>query len=91
MFFCTPYWPEFSKVDFLRALRTYEAREESWQRSRADRAIALVRAMGEIEIEEANKLTARLRNRLPPGSTDQFDAELRYPEHPIVEHEAADD
>ncbi|OTF10836.1 polyprenyl diphosphate synthase, partial [Halorubrum sp. SD612] len=38
VYFCAPYWPEFSEVDFLRAIRTYESREESWQRARAERA-----------------------------------------------------
>jgi tritrans,polycis-undecaprenyl-diphosphate synthase [geranylgeranyl-diphosphate specific] len=46
-FFCTPYWPEFSKVDFLRAIRTYEAREASWRQTRTQRALALVRALGD--------------------------------------------
>ncbi|OYR74104.1 di-trans,poly-cis-decaprenylcistransferase, partial [Halorubrum sp. E3] len=30
VYFCAPYWPEFSEADFLRAIRTYESREESW-------------------------------------------------------------
>ncbi len=34
VYFCAPYWPEFSKVDFLRGIRTYESREQSWQRTR---------------------------------------------------------
>ena len=48
VFFCAPYWPEFSKIDFLRAVRTYEHREASWQRTRTQRAITLVRALGDI-------------------------------------------
>src|SRR6056297_2541293 len=35
VFFCTPFWPEFRKVDFLRAIRTYEHRQESWRTARA--------------------------------------------------------
>mgnify|MGYP000134884559 CR=1 FL=1 len=54
-FFCTPYWPEFSKVDFLRAIRTYEAREASWRRTRTQRALALVRALGD-EVQERQVL-----------------------------------
>ncbi len=46
VYFCAPYWPEFRRVDFLRAVRTYESRRESWQQSRAERAAALVRALG---------------------------------------------
>jgi len=32
VYFCAPYWPEFSEVEFLRAIRTYQSREESWRR-----------------------------------------------------------
>lgn len=91
VFFCTPYWPEFSKTDFLRALRTYEAREESWQRSRAERAIALIRSMGELELEEANRIASRLRDRLPPASADRLDAELGRGDPQIADGEPSDD
>jgi tritrans,polycis-undecaprenyl-diphosphate synthase [geranylgeranyl-diphosphate specific] len=65
VYFCAPYWPEFSEADFLRAIRTYESREESWQRARAERAAALVRALAEVEFEEARAAAARLRDRVP--------------------------
>ncbi|PSQ08385.1 di-trans,poly-cis-decaprenylcistransferase [Halobacteriales archaeon QS_6_71_20] len=68
-YFCSPYWPEFSKVDFLRSIRTYEAREESWRRTRAKRAAALVRAVAEVELSEARRVAARLRDR-GPGESD---------------------
>jgi len=65
VFFCAPYWPEFSKVDFLRAIRTYENREESWRRTRARRGLALVRAFGNAELEEARTVVERFREHLP--------------------------
>ena len=65
VYFCAPYWPEFSEADFLRAIRTYESREESWQRARAERAAALVRALAEVEFAEARAAAARLRDRVP--------------------------
>ncbi|QKG93272.1 di-trans,poly-cis-decaprenylcistransferase [Halorubrum salinarum] len=65
VYFCAPYWPEFSEADFLRAIRTYESREESWQRARAERAAALVRALAEVEFAEARAAAARLRERVP--------------------------
>ncbi|MFC7096711.1 polyprenyl diphosphate synthase [Halobaculum marinum] len=71
-YFCSPYWPEFSKVDFLRSIRTYEAREESWRRARAKRAAALVRALAEVELDEARAVAGRLRDRLP-GETSAAD------------------
>jgi tritrans,polycis-undecaprenyl-diphosphate synthase [geranylgeranyl-diphosphate specific] len=56
VYFCTPYWPEFSRVDFLRAIRTYESRQESWRQTRAQRAAALIRAAGDLERSDATGL-----------------------------------
>ncbi|ADJ14618.1 undecaprenyl pyrophosphate synthase [Halalkalicoccus jeotgali B3] len=53
VFFCAPYWPEFSKVDFLRAVRTYQHREASWQRTRTRRAMALVGALSDVDLPKA--------------------------------------
>ena len=65
VFFCTPYWPAFAKKDFLRAIRTYESRTESWRRTRARRALALVRAVGGAELDEARAIVDRFREHLP--------------------------
>ncbi len=73
-FFCTPYWPEFSKIDFLRAIRTYEAREASWRRTRAQRARALVHALGD-EVREARRVLDRLREYVPEGSPEVEEVE----------------
>ncbi|WP_363466965.1 polyprenyl diphosphate synthase [Halogeometricum borinquense] len=76
VYFCAPYWPEFSKVDFLRGLRTYESREKSWQRTRTERAVALVRSVAETELAEARAVTARLREKLPSAGAEEVAAEL---------------
>ena len=65
VFFCTPYWPEFSKPDFLRGIRTYEHRQESWRRTRARRARALLGAMSDHELVEARSIVDRFRDSLP--------------------------
>ncbi|WP_293028674.1 polyprenyl diphosphate synthase [Natronococcus sp.] len=65
VFFCTPYWPEFSKPDFLRGIRTYEHRQESWRRTRARRALALLGAMSDPELAEARSIVDRFRDSLP--------------------------
>jgi len=70
VFFCAPYWPEFSKIDFLRAIRTYQAREASWRRSRSDRAVALVRAVARLELDEARAVAGRLADLLPQGERE---------------------
>lgn len=59
VFFCTPYWPEFRRVDLLRAIRTYESRQESWRRSRIQRAITLLRVLGGDD-----RLRRRLRRQV---------------------------
>lgn len=76
VFFCAPYWPEFSKTDFLRAVRTYESRERSWQRTRTERAVTLVRAVASVELAEARAVAGRLREQLPSGGAEEVSAEL---------------
>jgi len=76
VFFCAPYWPEFSKIDFLRGIRTYVSRERSWQRTRTERAVALVRAVASVELEEARAVGGRLRRELPPQGAREVAEEL---------------
>ena len=75
-YFCAPYWPEFSKADFLRGLRTYESREESWQQSRTERAGALLRAVTGTELDDATADAGRLRGQLPSAGAREVSAEL---------------
>ncbi|WP_338737719.1 polyprenyl diphosphate synthase [Haloplanus salilacus] len=76
VFFCAPYWPEFSKVDFLRAIRTYESREASWRHTRTERAVALVRAVAGSSLVETREVVGRLREQLPRASAEELSAEL---------------
>ena len=64
-FFCAPYWPEFRKIDFLRAIRTYQNREASWRTTRARRALSLVRAVGSAEAPQAKQVLQRFKDALP--------------------------
>ena len=73
VYFCTPYWPEFSRIDFLRAIRTYQSRQESWRQTRARRATALLRAVGDSELEEARRIVSRLREHAPEPIEDDTD------------------
>lgn len=73
VYFCAPYWPEFSRVDFLRGLRTYEHREEHWRRTRARRAIALLRELGGVELEEARETVRRCKDALPAAERESVD------------------
>ncbi|WP_435183111.1 polyprenyl diphosphate synthase [Halobellus sp. EA9] len=76
VYFCAPYWPEFSKIDFLRGLRTYESRAESWRQSRTERAVALLRAVAETELADAKAVAGRLRAQLPSAGAREVSAEL---------------
>jgi tritrans,polycis-undecaprenyl-diphosphate synthase [geranylgeranyl-diphosphate specific] len=69
VFFCTPYWPEFSKIDFLRAVRTYESREQSFRQAKVQRALALVRAVGGVELDEARSVLHKFAEYVPDGAT----------------------
>ncbi|PYZ03244.1 di-trans,poly-cis-decaprenylcistransferase [Halogeometricum sp. wsp3] len=75
VYFCAPYWPEFSKVDFLRALRTYQNREDSWRTTRAERSLALVRAIEQSELPTAKRMLGRFRDALPSTEREQLDEE----------------
>jgi len=83
VYFCTPYWPEFRKVDFLRAIRTYEHREESWRKTRARRALALVKALGDAEVTEARRVLQRFKGALPSSEREaleeESESEFEYP------------
>jgi tritrans,polycis-undecaprenyl-diphosphate synthase [geranylgeranyl-diphosphate specific] len=75
VYFCAPYWPEFRKIDFMRSIRTYEHRKESWRRTRARRALALVRALGHAECAEAARILNRFRDALPSSERELLDAD----------------
>ena len=51
-YFCAPYWPEFRKIDFLRAIRTYQMREKERRSNTLFRAISLLKECSKVELEE---------------------------------------
>ena len=75
VYFCAPYWPEFDRIDFLRGIRTYEHREESWRRTRAQRGLALLRELGGVELAEAKRVVERFRDSLPTPEREAYDVE----------------
>ncbi|HEX59374.1 MAG TPA: di-trans,poly-cis-decaprenylcistransferase [Methanomicrobia archaeon] len=46
-YFCAPYWPEFRKIDLLRAIRTFQQREAERRRSTMLRALKLAKICGD--------------------------------------------
>lgn len=81
VYFSTPYWPEFRKVDFLRGIRTYEHREESFRQTRAQRASELIRALGSKSESETEQTVDALETRIP-------DEQERRPDRPEAESES---
>ncbi|WP_075938197.1 polyprenyl diphosphate synthase [Halosegnis longus] len=65
VFFCTPFWPEFRRIDFLRAIRTYESREASWRTTRTRRARTLVESLRDSELREAKRVLGRSESGNP--------------------------
>ena len=73
--FSAPYWPEFRKIDFLRAIRTYENREEIRRQSRARRAKALVGALGGTARARNDSPVERAASTARGGDTDERSGE----------------
>jgi len=44
-YFCAPFWPEFRRVDLLRAIRTYQEREEEKRQRSGSRMVKLIRLL----------------------------------------------
>lgn len=61
-YFCAPYWPEFRKIDFLRAVRTYQMRESEKRRNTILRTIKLLGECSNVEVEEVINLSKRILN-----------------------------
>tara|TARA_B110000263_G_scaffold241470_1_gene245767 strand:- start:198 stop:1109 length:912 start_codon:yes stop_codon:yes gene_type:complete len=80
VFFCTPYWPGFTKIDFLRGIRTYEYREKTWQMTRTDRAMAIIQTMIKVEIGEARNVTKRLKRYIPESILEEMIDEIEKEE-----------
>lgn len=57
VYFCAPLWPEFRKIDFLRAVRTYQQRESEKRRRTVLRIFAMLQECGKVELEEIYSLS----------------------------------
>jgi len=59
-YFCAPYWPEFRRIDLLRAIRTYQMRERERQRKTILRVVNLLAACGHVEAKEVIRLSRKI-------------------------------
>ncbi|MGA7076318.1 MAG: polyprenyl diphosphate synthase [Halobacteriota archaeon] len=58
-YFCAPYWPEFRRIDLLRAVRTFQEREQERRISIVQRAFLFLNEIGKVEVEEVFNLSRR--------------------------------
>ncbi len=75
VYFSTPYWPAFRKIDFLRCLRTYGHRERNWRQTRARRARSIITAIGSRTSSETTTTFERFRDSLPNSDQDREGSE----------------
>ena len=59
-YFCAPFWPEFRKIDFLRAIRTYQTREHERQKNTVMRVVKMLSYYGKVEVEDVIRISRRL-------------------------------
>lgn len=58
-YFCAPFWPEFRRIDFLRAVRTYQTREHERQKNTVMRIVKLLSYYGMVEVEDVIRVSRR--------------------------------
>jgi tritrans,polycis-undecaprenyl-diphosphate synthase [geranylgeranyl-diphosphate specific] len=58
-YFCAPYWPEFRRIDLLRAVRTFQEREQERRISIVQRAFLFLNEIGKVEVEEVFNLSRK--------------------------------
>ena len=76
-YFCAPFWPEFRKIDLLRAIRTYQTREHERQKNTVIRIVKLLSYYGKVEVEEVIRISARTIN-IPKNEVTKILKELAY-------------
>lgn len=59
-YFCAPFWPEFRKIDLLRAIRTFQTREHEKQKNTVMRVVKLLSYYGMVEVEDVIRVSRRV-------------------------------
>ncbi len=58
-YFCAPFWPEFRRIDLLRAIRTFQTREHERQKNTIIRVVKLLSYYGLVEVEDVIRISRR--------------------------------
>lgn len=61
-YFCAPFWPEFRRIDLLRAIRTYQTREHERQKNTVMRIVKLLSYYGKVEVEDVYRISRKSIN-----------------------------
>lgn len=59
-YFCAPFWPEFRKIDFLRAIRTYQTREHERKRNTVMRIVNSLSCNGKVDSEDVISISKKV-------------------------------
>lgn len=81
-YFCAPFWPEFRRIDLLRAIRTYQTREHERQKNTIMRIVKLLSYYGKVEVEDVYRISQRSIN-VPKKEIVKMVHELAY-RNPIM-------
>jgi tritrans,polycis-undecaprenyl-diphosphate synthase [geranylgeranyl-diphosphate specific] len=58
-YFCAPYWPEFRRIDLLRAVRTFQEKEQERRETVVQRVFLFLNEVGKVEAEEVFRLSRK--------------------------------
>ena len=61
-YFCAPFWPEFRRIDFLRAIRTYQTREHERQKNTILRVVKMLSYYGKVEADDVIQKSRKIIN-----------------------------
>jgi tritrans,polycis-undecaprenyl-diphosphate synthase [geranylgeranyl-diphosphate specific] len=81
-YFCAPFWPEFRRIDLLRAIRTYQTREHERQKNTVMRIVKLLSYYGKVEVDDVYRISQRSIN-VPKKEIVKMIHELTY-RNPII-------
>ena len=77
-YFCAPFWPEFRKIDLLRAIRTYQTREHERQKNTVMRIVKLLSYYGKVETEDVIRISRKFIG-IPKDEVINILQELAHP------------
>lgn len=58
-YFCAPFWPEFRKIDFLRAIRTYQTREHEKHKNTIIRIVKMLSYYRKVDTKDILRISSK--------------------------------